>query len=324
MAPVPSRRSVPPRSALPSRRAALLGAALAATAAACSGGKAEGAHAPPPSGPRSPTTTTATTGGPTAAAPTTTAPTTTTAPPVDPRAVAARHAGATPTQWGLDVTGVDHTVADPGAATAPTMALTFDACGGPGSDGVDTALLDLLEREQLPATLFLNARWVGANPAAVQRILAQPLWEVGNHGTRHLPLSVNGRSAYGIAGTRSADEVVDEVWANHEQLRRLTGAAPKWFRSGTAHYDEVATTIVAELGEQPVGFVVNGDAGATLSARAVTAALTTAPPTPGAVAIMHMIRPGGGTAPGLAAALPALRARGTRFVTLSGGGGAVP
>lgn len=240
--------------------------------------------------------------------------------PVDRATLQARYGGRAPTQWGMDLPGIARHVAD---HTPPTVALSFDACGGPHADGIDADLLALLRREHLPATLFLNARWVLANVALAEELASEPQFEIGNHGTRHVPLSVTGRSAYGIPGTASVGEVVDEVWKNHELLTQVTGRPPKWFRSGTAHYDDVATAIVADLGERPVGFVVNADAGATFSPTQVRQQLTATETGSGAVVIMHMIRPSGGTAEGLAAALPALRARGTRFVTLSDGGGAV-
>ena len=239
--------------------------------------------------------------------------------PVDPNAVAAANAGRTPAEWGTDVTGIHSRLVDAGGSDSPTLALTFDACGGPKGSGVDTALLDLLAAEQIPATLFLNQRWITANRAAADRLAASPQFEIGNHGTRHLPLSVTGRSAYGIPGTVDAAAAAEEVWSNHELLTELTGRPPRWFRSGTAHYDEVAVAIAIALGEQPVGFTTNGDAGATASTAEVRSALRGAPP--GGIVLAHMNQPSGSTTAGLAAALPGLRSRGVRFVTLSGGGG---
>ena len=246
----------------------------------------------------------------------------TTAPAVDPTAVGRANLGRVPTQWGLEVEGVHTRLVDVGATGSPTLALTFDACGGPGGSGVDTALLDLLTAEAIPATLFLNQRWIEANRALTDRLVGSPLFEFGNHGSRHLPLSVTGRSAYGIPGTVDAPDAVDEVWSNHELLTSLLGEPPRWFRSGTAHYDEVATSIAVELGEQPVGFTTNGDLGATAPAAQVTTELVGAPA--GGIVLAHMNQPTGGTAAGLAAALPRLRAAGVRFVTLTGGGGTRP
>jgi peptidoglycan/xylan/chitin deacetylase (PgdA/CDA1 family) len=228
-----------------------------------------------------------------------------------PSTVAARYAGRKPTTWGMDVQGVDATI--PGAG-GRTLALTFDACGGAGGSRIDTGLIDVLRRNQVPATLFLNQRWVRSNQAYAEQLVADPLFRIGNHGTRHLPLSVSGRSAYGIIGTRSAQEVVDEVWGNHEYLRSLTGQAPTWFRCGTAHYDEVAVAIVRDLGYRVAGFASNGDSGATFTAAQVTSALTHAG---SGIVIMHMNQPGRGTMPGVAAALPTLKAGGTTFVHLT-------
>lgn len=239
--------------------------------------------------------------------------------PVDPATVAATYDGLIPQQWGLDVDGVHGRLVNPGSASAPTLALTFDACGGPGGSGVDDELLEVLTGAGVPATLFLNLRWITANRRVAERLAADPLFEIGNHGSRHLPMSVNGRSAYGIGGTRSAAEAVDEVWANREALASITGSPPRWFRSGTAHYDEVATMVAIALGEQPVGFTTNGDFGATASSGQVRAELLAAPA--GGVVIAHMNQPGSGTAAGVAAAVTYLRASGTDFVTLSGGGG---
>jgi len=228
--------------------------------------------------------------------------------------VQARYAGAVPREWGVAVSGTRTRLAPPDRR----LALTFDACGGPGGTAVDADLLVLLERERLPATLFLNGRWIDANPALTVRLADNPLIELGNHGTQHLPLSVTGRSAYGIAGTRSVAEVIDEVLVNHRRLQEITGVAPRWFRPGTAHCDEVAAAIVRDLGEEVVGFTMNGDSGATMPTSKVQGALTSA--APGSVVIAHMNRPAGDTAEGLAAALPALRAQGREFVTLGGAG----
>ncbi len=191
------------------------------------------------------------------------------------------------------------------------LALTFDACAG----AYDAALIATLVRYRVPATLFLNSRWIDANPRTASRLAADPLFEIGNHGTRHVPLSVTGRSAYGIAGTRSPHEVVAEVATNHRKLTALLGRAPQWFRTGTAHYDDVAVRIVRSLGEIPVGFTDNGDGGATESAEQVKHNLLAA--TPGTIVLSHMNHPRAGTSSGYAEAIPQMLASGWQFVGLS-------
>lgn len=234
-------------------------------------------------------------------------------PTVEPNDIVARYTGRSPTRWGMSMPGISTVV--PVGGAAPTLALTFDACGGPGGARYDAALVQLLRSRHVPATLFLNQRWIKENPKTAHDLMSDPLFAIGNHGTQHRPLSVTGRSAYGIRGTRSAAEVVDEVWTNHEYIRSLTGRSPTWFRTGTAWYDDVAVQITRALGSRIAGFTVNGDAGATASPRQVSQALRTAPT--GSIVIMHMNHPGHGTHLGLEDALPRLISAGTRFVHLT-------
>jgi peptidoglycan/xylan/chitin deacetylase (PgdA/CDA1 family) len=223
-------------------------------------------------------------------------------------AVAAHYRGRTPTQWGTSLPGVATTFATSGRQ----IALTFDACRG----ACDDALLATLERNAVPALLFLSSKWIDANPGRAEQLAANPLFEIGNHGTRHVPLSLTGRSAYGIRGTQSADEVVTEVWTNHTRIAALTGKPPIWFRPGTAYYDDVAVAIVNELGERPLGFRVDADNGAKASAARVRSAITGA--APGSVVLAHMNHPESGTAAGVSDAITALRASGWEFVSVTG------
>lgn len=195
------------------------------------------------------------------------------------------------------------------------VCLTLDACGGPGGSGVDIDLVDMLISRQVPFTAFLNSRWVEANPDLTDRLAACPTVEIANHGTSHLPLSVTGASAYGIPGTADAGEVWDEIMGNQAALTERTGRAPRFFRPGTAHWDDVALAIAARLGLRAAGFSINGDGGATFPADTVEAEVGRAGP--GDVVISHMNQPDAGTGAGYRAAIPAMLAEGTVFLTLS-------
>lgn len=225
--------------------------------------------------------------------------------------VVARYAGVAPAAFGLDVPGVVNRL----PTQERVVALTFDACGGAHGSGYDAALIDTLRTTGTPATLFLNQRWILAHPDLAAELAADPLFELANHGTVHLPLSVRGAAAYGIAGTTDPGAVFDEITGNRRTLTELTGVVPRFFRSGTAHYDDVAVRIAGDVGETVVNFDVNGDAGATFGPRDVAAALCSA--SAGSIVIGHMNQPTGGTAAGVAAALPQLTADGFRFVRLS-------
>ncbi|MDI3195049.1 polysaccharide deacetylase family protein [Pseudarthrobacter sp. AL07] len=216
--------------------------------------------------------------------------------------------GRRPAEWGLAVTGV--VTRSPGSHTV----LTFDACGGPGGSGVDQELLATLRRLNIPATLFVNARWIQSNRQVAAELAHDPLFELANHGWQHRPLSVTGKSAYGIPGTRNVADVYDELTGCADVFREVTGHRPRFFRSGTAYFDEVAAAVSRRLGMLPVNFSINADAGATLAPAAVASAVATA--RPGDIVIAHFNKPGGGTAAGFRQALPQLKGGGTRFARL--------
>ncbi|MBV5339714.1 MAG: polysaccharide deacetylase family protein [Deltaproteobacteria bacterium] len=216
-----------------------------------------------------------------------------------------------PSQWGEKVSGV-RTRLD---TEDKVIALTFDACGSARGKGADSELLNFLIREQIPATLFINARWIDANPELFKQLAANPLFEIGNHGNLHKPASVIGRSVYGISGTKNIGELVDEIELNARKIEAISGTRPKLYRSGTAYYDEIAVQISQGLGQEVAGYSLLGDAGATWSAAQVKAALLKA--VPGDIALLHMNHPEAGTGTGTIAAVPELQRRGFRFVRMS-------
>ncbi|WP_294913795.1 polysaccharide deacetylase family protein [Sulfuricurvum sp. UBA5598] len=219
---------------------------------------------------------------------------------------------AEPTQWGENVTGVTTRF----ASDKKEIALTLDACGGSAkSSQYDAELIDYLIANKIPATLFINARWIDANPEIFKRLAANPLFEIGNHGTAHRPLSVNGKSVYNISGTASPEEVEREIEGNSRKIEKLTGKRPLFFRSGTAYYDDEAVRIARANGVEIAGFEVIADAGATLGAEEVARRIKNA--RSGDIVIAHMNHPESGTRQGIIDAVSSLRAAGFEFVRLS-------
>lgn len=200
---------------------------------------------------------------------------------------------------------------------AQDIALTLDACSG----AFDAALIDTLVAQRIPATLFITARWLAGNSAALKRLQAHPdLFEFQNHGERHLP-AVVGQRLYGMPGLPDQAAVAREVRGGAEAIARATGATTTWFRGAGAAYDGASLATIAQLNHRVAGFSLNGDGGARLPAAAVQRALLKA--RPGDIILAHMNHPEGGTAEGLAAALPELQRRGLRFVTFGRAAGVV-
>jgi peptidoglycan/xylan/chitin deacetylase (PgdA/CDA1 family) len=217
-----------------------------------------------------------------------------------------------PLQWGENVTGVVTHF----HSNKKELALTFDACGGSvRSSQYDTDLIEFLIQNNIPATLFINARWIDSNPDIFMKLSTNPLFEIANHGTAHKPLSVEGKSIYNIHGTASADEVMSEIEGNNNKIEKLTGKRPTFFRSGTAYYDENAVAIAHTLKMEIGGFSVLGDAGATFSAPKVAGQLTSAHS--GDIILLHMNHPESGTREGIIEGITVLLKEGFSFVRLS-------
>jgi peptidoglycan/xylan/chitin deacetylase (PgdA/CDA1 family) len=217
-----------------------------------------------------------------------------------------------PKQWGENVTGVVTTFVTP----KKEIALTFDACGGSAkSSQFDAGLIDFLSENHIPATLFINSRWIQSNPEIFARLAANPLFEIANHGTVHRPLSVNGKSIYNIVGTTSPQEVEHEINDNGDLIEKITGKRPRFFRSGTAYYDEQAVAIAHKNGVEIAGFSILGDAGATFSALQVAQQLENAHS--GDIVIFHMNHPESGTRDGIIKGVAKLKIQGFGFIRLS-------
>ena len=230
--------------------------------------------------------------------------------PLPPEKLEELFRNVAPAQWGEHVSGTAGRI----AAEGKEVALTFDACGGKKGSAVDRDLLDFLRQERIPATLFLSGRWLAKNRETTRELAADTLFEIANHGAEHRPLSVTGQSAYGIHGTESVSGAAREVEANARLLEEITGKRPRFFRSGTNHYDEVAVRVAAELGHVAVSHSHNGDGGASYSKQKIVDGLLSL--RGGEIVLFHMNRPEGRTAEGLKDAVPLLRKKGFRFVKL--------
>lgn len=228
----------------------------------------------------------------------------------DFEAITIKYQNEVPRYFGENVEGVVTRI----ETTKRIIALTFDACGGKNGLGYDQKLIDYLIKEEVPATLFINGRWIDENKELFLLLSQNKLFEIENHGYTHRPLSVNGKSVYGIKGTQNASEIIDEVWKNARKIEELTGRRPIYFRSGTAYYDEVAVKIVRELHEKPVNFTFLGDAGAKYTKLQMVKSVKGAKN--GSIILYHMNHPESETAEGIMEVVPMLRENGFEFVLL--------
>ena len=225
------------------------------------------------------------------------------------------YAGRAPKQWGEHLAGITSRL--PASVTdrhPQVIALTFDACGGKKGASYDAEIISLLREHHIPATIFVTSIWIRNNPEILKDLASDPLFEIAAHGSRHKPCSVNGNSVYGIKGTASFAELVNEVEGNARDIEKATGKRPRWFRSGTAFYDEVAVAAIHDMGLEIAGYSITADQGATLPAARV--AERTLAAKNGDILLFHLNHPKSGTREGLKKALPKLIEQGYIFVKL--------
>lgn len=171
--------------------------------------------------------------------------------------------------------------------TAPTVWLTFD--DGPSAD--TPALLDLLDAHGARATFFLVAARARARPDLVRRIVARG-HHIGNHTASH----------------PAAGFWLPRPWATgrqiavaQEQLTRLAGVPPRWFRAVAGHANPFVQPMLARLGLARVSWSGRGFDTVDGDDRRVLARLVRAL-APGAILLLHEGGPPG-RAPSLLAGL---------------------
>ena len=199
----------------------------------------------------------------------------------------------------------------PSPAGVIRVALTFDACDG----HVDRRILDALETGNIPATIFVSGKWLARNPDAFAELLSRPdLFELEDHGAKHLPAIAAPTQIYGLRAAGSVAAVQAEVAGGAQALVVAGGAAPQWFRGAAAEYDAQAMAVIQGMGFEIAGFSRNGDGGASLSERQTAKVIGAAQD--GDVILSHINQPGHAAGAGVVEGIAALQARGVVFVRL--------
>ncbi len=115
----------------------------------------------------------------------------------------------------------------------PAVALTFDISWGEKSPG---PILDILKEQRVTATFFLSGPWVESHPDLVKRI-AEDGHEIASHGHRHINYSPLSR-----------EEIIAEVNASKEAIKRVTGLEIEFIRTPNGDYDAEAIRAIREAG----------------------------------------------------------------------------
>jgi peptidoglycan/xylan/chitin deacetylase (PgdA/CDA1 family) len=206
------------------------------------------------------------------------------------------------------------------------VALTFDLCEQPGEiAGYDGAIIDTLRAQDIKATFFTGGKWLLTHAERAQQLMADPRFEVGNHGWAH-------RNVRGLEGRALADEMLGpqaayEATRAKLAARQCVAAAPQslaqvprrisLYRFPYGACNPQALAFAAEHGLVAVQWDLStGDPDPHQPASAIVRAVVSHV-RPGSIVLMHANGRGYHTAEALPALIAQLRAKGYEPVTVS-------
>jgi len=193
-----------------------------------------------------------------------------------------------------------------GDAREPEVAITFDACATrKGVYGFDRQVFEILERERVPATVFVSGRWVDTHPEAMAELTGDPLIEFGDHSYDHPHMT-----------HLSAAQMGDEIDQTEAALGRY-GRHSVAFRPPFGDWNRLVLETVGGRRLSTVTWdVVSGDPSAkTTTAGMIRAVVGHA--RAGSIIVFHINGRGWKTHEALPTILQRLRERGFRFVQIS-------
>ena len=204
-----------------------------------------------------------------------------------------------------------HMHMSPSAGGAKRVALTFDACTGK----MDERIFNALIAHKIKATIFVTARWLKRNPQAIATLKAHSdLFEIENHGAKHLPAVDVPMSVFGLAAAGSSEAIKAEIAGGEAAVKADFDVTPHWYRGAGAEYTKTALELIRTLHFKVGGFSKIGDGGATWTSAHAEKAMSAAED--GDVIIAHINQPTKPAGEGVVKGILRLKAEGFNFVEL--------
>lgn len=185
------------------------------------------------------------------------------------------------------------------------IALTFDACPTNLPDEYDEKVIDVLLRDQVPATLFLSGRWVEKHPEQAKFLASKPQFEIATHSYYHPHLI-----------EKPDDRIMREMRRTQAIIKKVTGKTPRYYRPPYGEIDERVAKLAKASGLTTIKYdIASGDPDPGLSPqRIVRVVLRDAQG--GSIIVFHMNRKGIHTAEILPEIIKGLREKGFTLVTV--------
>jgi peptidoglycan/xylan/chitin deacetylase (PgdA/CDA1 family) len=226
-----------------------------------------------------------------------------------------------PSQWQGSIRGVDP------LHDRKVVALTFDLCEAAREiSGYDAGIVNYLRAQRVMATFFAGGKWLHSHPEKAMQLMADPLFEIGNHSWDHprfRHLSAKAMEDQ-ILRTQAQYEGLWEELAHRARAQGIDPGemgkiprVPRAFRFPYGTCSSGALGIVARLGLVAIQWeIVTGDPDRHQSAQRIAAVILNRIE-PGAIIICHANGRGWRTADALPLFVPKLKALGYEFVTIS-------
>ena len=207
------------------------------------------------------------------------------------------------------------------------IALTFDLCEmASDATGYDAKLVNYLREQGVRATFYAGGKWMRSHPEQTKQLMADPLFELGNHAWTHGNLHYLSaqEASEQILWTQAQYELLRQELAASACVRRLPSteldAIPRRlgsFRFPFGTCNRSALDQLVKVGLPAVQWdIVTGDPTRKTSAADIAQRILRGV-RPGSIIIAHANGRGWNTAAALPLFIPRLRQQGYEFATVS-------
>ncbi|HEY8193446.1 MAG TPA: polysaccharide deacetylase family protein [Hyphomicrobium sp.] len=206
------------------------------------------------------------------------------------------------------------------------IALTFDLCEQRGEiAGYDGRIIDYLRQQGVKATFFAGGKWMTSHQARTEQLMLDPLFEIGNHTETHANLRLVTPAM--LRQQVLAPQKVYEDTRAHIAANQCVASSPKAmseipeqptvFRFPYGACNDASMKAVNDAGMLAIQWdVATGDPDPHISATRIADAILHEAK-PGSIIVDHANGRGWHTAEALPLAIPKLKAKGYKFVTVS-------
>ena len=182
--------------------------------------------------------------------------------------------------------------------TKKVVALTFNTHWGGPPARFDSRIFAALEKEKIPAALFLTGVWARCFPKELQALAKEPTLEIGNHSWDDKRFS-----------TMTEAQMRWQIEQGEVVLKKLTGKPSRYFRPPLGESSKTVERVAHSLGMKVVLWSVDGSSEKLLSQVAAQVK-------PGAVIALSLNGTSWKTGEMLGDVIKGIKARGYDFVKL--------